>query len=155
MEPEVLTGARGPRDQRLAQVAEQNSAKPAKFATGIPAGKVVFQAVAAKYKIQLTPATEQILPDGRKILGRATRADFSEGFLILDEKKDAFAISQIREHRDYGRDFWDFSEVLAAAKQAQVNAAISILADPVARKAIVEALRESGAEDFVLPSASQ
>jgi len=143
--PEVVEGYRGPRD-------ETRLAAPVPPARAIPEGKTVFQFVADKYFLQLTAPVDQLGPDGRIIRGdrsKAVKAD--EGFAILDNVKDAEVIQMVREHPDWGRDFWDYASVLAGQKKAKQDEALKVLLDPESREVILQALREAGVDDFALP----
>lgn len=159
--PEVLTGARAPRSERM-QEAERQRAERAQRGSGIadiPAGKVVFQAVALRYRLQLTAPEERKLSDGRVIRDRALVAKFDDGLIVLDEKKDAHTIELIRNHQDYGTDFWDFQEKIAQARARKTEEAVKSLADvaatPEGRQRLREALAASGDDDFAAPKAGK
>ncbi len=153
-EPQVIEGARGPRDARDEQYG--NAPRP----TGldqVPAGKRVYQSLAASYVLQLTSPEDERLPDGRIKKGaKPIRAQFKGGFLIVDEKKDAVMIGMLDES-DYnqangGSDFWDFQKVLDGIVKARRDQAVSVLGNPADRAAIIEALKAEGI-DFELPKA--
>lgn len=144
MQPQVITGARGPR--------ELVHAKRSQGPVAIPDGKRVYQAVAARYQLQLTAPGDERLPDGRILRGKKPlKVMFSEFFVTLDEAKDAEAILMLEEHPDFGRDFWNFQAILDSQKEARINQALEVLRDPDARQAITQALAASGDDDFKLP----
>lgn len=148
--PEVITGARGPRDVRDAQAAE----KKAKRDSGIskqPDGKIRFQARYANLRIQLTAPPDLRDPfTGRLTPGRPKAAQFKDH--IFDVKADdEEQIAWLKEHPKFGVDFWLWSDVMAEAKRRDVEDAKRILTDPDNRAAVLEALKESGVSDFNLP----
>ncbi len=146
--PQIVEGYRPSRDER------DRAAKPVSGSRLIPEGKRAFQAVAARYRLQLTNPQDVILPDGRKIPGRPISVTFDENFKILDLKTDANLIELILESDAFkqGR-VWDYSDVIERAKVGRVAAAVAVLQDPEDRAAIIEALKASGELDFVLPNA--
>lgn len=147
--PEVVTGARGPRDERE---RERMNTEANSGMTAVPKGKVVFQAIGARYRIQLTAPEERKLSDGRVVRDKPLVAQFAEHFLLLDEKKDAQSIELIKAHESYGVDFWDFADILEKKKQKQVEDTRKILADPEVKARILAELKASGDTDFALPS---
>lgn len=143
--PEVITGYRGPRD-------ETRPAAPAAPAKLIPEGKTVFQFVASKYRLQLTAPKSRTLPDGRIEAGdRPLVVVADEGFKTLDNVKDKKTIQLIRDHQYFNTDFWDYADVVKGVQEARTAQAIATLADPDARAAIVEALKQMGEDGFKLP----
>jgi hypothetical protein len=150
-EPEVLTGARGGPEERK----QLGAAQAAKRGTGpdeIPANEVWFQARFTRYRVQLTAPQDQKLPDGRVLRENPIVGQFDKAMLRLrkDIKKDAKAIELLRKHRSYGRDFWDFADVLEQMRQKEVDDAVSVLKDP-SKKALILAQLKAEGVDFVLP----
>lgn len=156
--PEVIEGYRSPRGERNAEAQRQAAQRDSGSKT-VPAGKTVFQAVAARYRIQLTAPEETKRSDGTIKRDKALVAQFDEGLLILDDVKDKERIERIKAHASYGVDFWDFAEVLQKAKEKKAQVAIESLKDvaatPEGRAALVEALKSSGADDFEIPEDGQ
>jgi len=154
MTPDVIDGARTPRAERNAEAATTKR----QAGRTIPDGKVVFQARGARYRLQLTAPDDQKLPDGRILKGKQAKvAIFDEYFLTLDEKKDAEKIQMIRDHQDFGLDFWDFSSTLARIQERRVEEAVKTFqdADPDSKKAILAALAASTDDDFKVPGAAK
>jgi len=121
----------------------------------IPAGQRVYQSGAARYALQLTSPEEVRLADGRIMRGaRPLKAQFRDGFLILDEKKDKQAIGFLDESpynkANGGNQFWDFQMVLDSIVQSRREQAIKVLTNPEDRAAIIAALKAEGV-DFDLP----
>lgn len=153
--PVVVTGARGPSEERGPIVAPQRGTE----LSAIPEGKRVFQFVAGKYRLQLTSTFEEKLPDGRIRREKPLTVVADEYIAVLDKVKDAKAIELLEQHDYYGRDrdFWDLADVMQEAKEKRESEALrvltddAVLKDPVKRKAIIEALRASGGDDFELP----
>lgn len=149
--PEIVTGARGPREL----VAPKEIRGP----VGIPEGKRVFRAKATRYRLQLSAPEDLRLGDGRIVKGpKPLVAQFGEGFLILDLKKDADRIGLITQHVDYKGnggldDVWDFADEIAEARENRLSTAVqtALQATPEERAAILEALAAGDAEDFKLP----
>ena len=151
--PQVIEGARGPRDERTALATALPS-------TGnrdhIPDGMRVYQSAAAKYQLQLTSPDDVKTPDGRTIAGKPIKAIFSDGFLVLTTKKPAdAAMIKFLEESEYntangGTDFWDFQTVLDGIVSARRQSAVSILGNPEDRAAIIAALVAEGI-DFDIP----
>ena len=153
--PQVIEGARGPRDQRDAQYGQVSSAPRPAGHNLIPEGKRVYQSTAAKYMLQLTAPEDLRLADGRLIRGAPPlRAIFSEYFLALDTKKDTERIKMLDEspynRKNGGEDFWDYQSILDAAVDARRATAIQTLSNPADREAIIAALKAEGV-DFELP----
>ena len=149
--PEVITGARGPREQRDAVAAE----KKAKRALGVqqiqPAGKVRFQSKVSNLRIQVTaPADVRDPFTGRLTPGRPKAAQFRDNFLDVDEK-NTDTLEWLKNHPLYGVTFWLLADVIEEAKKQEVAQAKRILSDPAQRAAVLEALKESGVTDFNLP----
>lgn len=149
--PEVITGARGPRDVRDAQAADQK----AKRNSGLgrqPEGKVRFQSRFANLRIQLTAPPDLRDPfTGRLTPGRPKAAQFKDHFYDVDAT-DTDRLGWLKEHPSYGKNFWLWSDVMEAAKKAELENVRQILKDPEQRAAVLEALKESGVEDFSLPT---
>lgn len=149
--PEVITGARGPRDVRDAQVAD----KVAKRTLGAkaPAGKVRFQSRYANYRIQLTAPPDLRDPfTGRLTAGRPKAAQFRDHFYDVAET-DTETLNYLTSHPAFGRTFWLLSEIVEQARKAQVAATKQQLqSDPEFRARIIEALKESNDPDFKLPT---
>lgn len=149
--PEVITGARGPRDVRDAQAAEQK----AKRNSGLgkqPDGKVRFQSRFANLRIQLTAPPDLRDPfTGRLTPGRPKAAQFRDHVYDVDAS-DAEKIGWLKDHPAYGRSFWLWSDVVEEGKRQDVQNAKRILEDPEQRAAVLQALKESGVTDFVLPT---
>lgn len=152
--PEVIEGYRSPRGERNAEAQRQAAQRDSGSKT-VPAGKTVFQAVAARYRIQLTAPEEVKRSDGTYKRDKALVALFDDYMLILDDVKDQEKIKRIKAHDSYGVDFWDFADVLQKAKERKAEEAIKSLKDvaatPEGRAALVEALKSSGADDFEIP----
>lgn|SRR5574341_17279 len=149
--PEVISGARGPRDVRDAQAAEQKSKKT--LGAKAPTGKIRFQSRYANLRVQLTAPPDLRDPfTGRVNPGRPKAAQFRDHNLDVDEK-DTETLEILKNHPAFGRTFWLFSEVIEAARKAQVESTKRQLEqDPEFRARILEALKESNSEDFSLPS---
>lgn len=150
--PEMITGARGPRDQRTAQ-AEAQVAERRPGALVIPDNEVWFQAKYRRYRVQLTAPQDERLPDGRIRRGAPIVAQFDDYFLRLklDKKKDEEKLNYLLEHDSLGTDFWNFQTILDAQKESARTQAVSTLADPEQRKLIIAALQAEGVE-FELPN---
>lgn len=149
MNPDVIDGYRSTRDER----DKQATASKRQAGRAIPDGKVVFQSRGGRYRLQLTAPDEEKQSDGRLRRKRAVVAQFDEFFLVLDEKKEAEKIGMIREHADYGIDFWDFADTLRQVQERRVEDAVKTFAsvDPESRKAILAALAASNDESFEVP----
>lgn len=148
MTPEVVDGYRGPRNEARAASAERVSGR---FAA-IPEGKTVFQFIANRYRLQLTAPRPQTLADGRILEGdKALVVVADDRVAVLDNVKDAKAIELIRAHKDYGVDFWDFSEVLERSKRQKIEQTVKALLDPETRDEVRRILAQSGDESFAVP----
>lgn len=148
--PEVITGARGPRDVRNAQAAE----KQAKRGLGLkiaPLDVIRFQSAYANLRVQLTAPPDIRDPfTGRLTPGRPKAAQFKDHFYdvkVTEEDK----LGWMKSHPAFGKSFWLLSDVIAEAKKKQVEQAKKTLMDPEQRAAVLEALKESNVADFVLP----
>jgi len=155
--PEVVEGYRTVRSEAVALAEARPS--PEKL---IPAGKTVFQFVANRYRLQLTAPEDSRLPDGRILRGAKPLVIIAEeGFKVLDNVKDKVAIQMLRDHRDYRKDFWDYQETLNLAQAARESEALKTLENsealqnPEVRAKVVALLKQSGDEDFQLPSAAK
>jgi hypothetical protein len=148
--PEVITGARGPRDTRDAQAAEAK----AKRGSGLqraPEGKVRFQSAFSNLRIQLTAPTDIRDPfTGRITPGRPKAAQFRDNFYDVPVA-DVDTLQFLKSHPAYQKKFWLLDDVIAEGKKQQVEQARRVLMDPEQRAAVLEALRESGISDFSLP----
>lgn len=149
--PEVITGARGPREQRDAVAADQKAKRALGVQQTSTPGKVRFQSAFANLRIQVTAPADMRDPfTGRITPGRPKAAQFKEHILDVDEK-NTDTLEWLKSHPSYGAKFWLMADVIAEAKRQEVEQAKRILADPVQREAVLEALKESGVADFVLP----
>lgn len=148
--PEVITGARGPREVREAQGLEAK----AKRNSGLgkqPEGKIRFQSRFANLRIQLTAPPDLRDPfTGRLTPGRPKAAQFRDHSYDVD-KNDTEKIGWLTSHPNYGQSFWLWETVMKDAKRQEVEHAKRVLEDPEQRAAVLQALRESGVKDFVLP----
>ena len=147
--PEVVTGARGPREERKA-VAAQATAKQNPVAFGDD--KIVFQSRFANHRVQVTAPPDIKDPfTGRLTQGRPKTAQFREHILAVN-KKDDDTIQWLTNHPAFRRDFWLLSDMLAQAKRAEREQVKRVLMDPEQKAMIVAELKESGDLDFTLPS---
>lgn len=145
--PEVVTGARGPREERNAVVAGTKR-NPVAF----DGDEIVFQSRYANHRIQVTAPPDMKDPfTGRITQGRPKVAQFRDHILRV-KKKDQDTIEWLSEHPAFRRDFWLFSEVQEAARAAEREQAKRVLADPEQRAALLAELKESGELDFTLPT---
>ena len=149
--PEVITGARGPREQRESVAAD----KRAKRALGVQQvtapGKIRFQSAFANLRIQVTAPVDVRDPfTGRVTPGRPKAAQFRDHILDVDASNEDL-LGWLKGHPAYGQKFWLMADVIAEAKRQEVQQAKRILADPAQRAAVLEALKESGISDFTLP----
>jgi hypothetical protein len=154
--PDVIAGARGPRDERDAIVKARNAERPA-GPVEIPDGEVWYQSRYSRYRIQLTSPEIQRLPDGRIMGDRPIVAQFVDGFLRLKPEKnklDKKTVELLTDHPQLGNLFWNYEDTLRRVKQAQVEQATSVLRDPEKRKLIVAALQAEGVQ-FDLPAPSK
>lgn len=149
--PEVISGARGPRDVRNAQADEQRSKRT--LGAKAPAGKIRFQSRYANLRIQLTAPPDLRDPfTGRVNPGRPKAAQFRDHILDVGENETE-TLQILKDHPAFGRTFWLWSEMIEQARKAQVESTKQQLAaDPEFRARILEALKESNSEDFSLPS---
>lgn len=149
--PEIVTGARGPRGTRPPKSAEPESVQAA---GGIPENEVWYQARYARLRVQLTAPQDTKLPDGRIIVSEPTVAQFDQSMLKLnlDKEKDKKIHNLLQEHVNLNNTFWNFQDVLDQAKRDEREAAIKPLRDPDQRRLIIEALQAEGV-DFEMPKA--
>lgn len=153
--PEVITGARGPRDVRDAQAAEKKAKKALGLTTVTPEGKVRFQSAFANLRIQVTAPADLRDPfTGRLTPGRPKAAQFRDHFYDVDAK-ELDTLEFMKAHPAYGQKFWLLEDVIKVARQKEVEHAKRVLADPDQRAAVIEALKESGVTDFELPPVNQ
>lgn len=145
-QPEVITGARGPRNE-----VRERSARRSPGLAGIPEGKTVFRFSHARYRLQLTAPEEVKRSDGTVYRAKALVVMADNFKTTLDNLKDAETIERIRKHEAFGVDIFDMADDFRAVKERQTQAAIDLLADPEAKAAIIAALKASGEEDFALP----
>jgi hypothetical protein len=152
--PETITGARGPAEERSSLV-QQKLAERRTGAVEIPENEVWYQARFTRYRVQLTAPQDNRLPDGRILRTNPLVAQFDNAMLRLkkDKEKDAKKIELLEEHPSLGRDFWHFADVLEQQKTQEREQAVDVLADPDQRKLIIEALKAEGG-DFELPKSS-
>jgi hypothetical protein len=152
-QPEVVTGARGPRDEtKVITVDPSNVSDRAQVAGAIPEGEVWFQAQYSRLRVQLTAPQDEKLPDGRVRREAPIVAQFNNAMLRLKKSKpkEARIIELLDEHESKGRLFWNFQDVVDRQEKAEREKAIAVLANPKQRALIVEALKAEGA-DFSLP----
>ena len=146
---EVISGARGPRDERKT-LSDGSQGNP----VAQRPGKIVFQSAFATHRIQVTAPPDIKDPfTGRLTQGRPKTAQFRNNLLAVDESDDDM-LSWLRGHPKFNVEFWLLSDVIAAAKDAQRQVARDVLADPEQREALLAELRESGDLDFTLPQAA-
>ena len=145
--PEVITGARGPRDVRESQVAE----KRAKKALGLkkaPEGKVRFQSAFANLRIQLTAPPDLRDPfTGRVQAGRPKAAQFRDNFYDVDASNTEI-MDILKSHPNFGKTFWLLTDVIEIAQKQQVEAVKKQLSDPEFAAAVKEALGVSASSEF-------
>jgi len=145
--PEVISGARGPRDTRDTQAAE----KKAKKALGLkkaPEGKIRFQAAFANLRIQLTAPPDLRDPfTGRIQAGRPKAAQFRDHFYDLDATNTEL-LDIIKTHPNFGKTFWLLSDVVEIAKRQQVESVKQQLQDPEFAQAVKEALEQGASAEF-------
>jgi hypothetical protein len=146
--PEVVTGARGPREERKA-VASQSAAKRNPVAFGDD--KIVFQSRYANHRIQVTAPPDLKDPfTGRLTQGRPKVAQFREHILMI-KKDDEDTLHWLTNHPNFKIDFWLLSDVIEEGKRQEREQAKRVLMDPEQREAILAELKESGDLDFSLP----
>lgn len=149
--PEVITGARGPREAREITAAEQRAKRDSGLGKQ-PEGKIRFQSRFANLRIQLTAPPDLRDPfTGRLTPGRPKAAQFRDHEYDVDAT-DTEKIGWLKDHPAFGKSFWLWSDIVEEAKRQDVQNAKRILADPEQRAAVLEALKESGVTDFVLPT---
>jgi hypothetical protein len=145
--PEVISGARGPRDVRDAQASE----KRAKKALGLkkaPDGKVRFQSAFSNLRIQLTAPPDLRDPfTGRIQAGRPKAAQFRDNFYDVAESNTEI-LDILKSHPNFGKTFWLLSDVIEIAKKQQVESVKRQLQDPEFATAVREALGVSASADF-------
>jgi len=145
--PEVITGARGPRDTRDAQAAE----KKAKKALGLkkaPEGKIRFQSAFANLRIQLTAPPDLRDPfTGRVQVGRPKAAQFRDHFYDVETSNEE-VLKILKEQPNFGKTFWLLSDVVELARKQQVAAVKAQLEDPEFASALKEALGQGASADF-------
>lgn len=143
---EVITGARGPRDERKT-LSDGSQDKPVEQRKGY----VVFQSAFATHRIQVTAPPDLKDPfTGRMTQGRPKTAQFRNNILAVKETDDD-TLAWLRAHPKFNVEFWLLSDVIEAAKGEQRRVAAGVLADPEQRAALLAELRESGESDFTLP----
>lgn len=145
--PEVITGARGPREQRNA-VAEEKKAKRALGLKKAPEGKVRFQSPYANLRIQLTAPPDLRDPfTGRVTAGRPKAAQFRNNFYDVDASNTEI-LDILKSHPNFGKTFWLLSDVIAIAEKQQVEDVRQKLQDPEFAKLVKEALGVSASAEF-------
>jgi hypothetical protein len=149
--PEVIAGARGPREERDA-LARSQAAERTQVRTAIPEGEVWYQGLYSKLRIQLTAPIADRLPDGRVRQDKALVAQFDNYFLRLklSHKKDKALYDLLEEHPSKDKLFWNFSKVIEKRDQDARDKAVAVLQDPGQRELILQALKAEGV-DFQLP----
>lgn len=150
--PEVISGARGPRDVRDAQVAEKRASKAA-LGMKAPAGKIRFQSRYSNLRIQISaPADIRDPFTGRITAGRPKAAQFRNNFFDVAET-DEDTLKWLKEHPAYGRNFWLLSDVVEQARKIQVdNVKRQLESDPEFKARVLEALRESNEASLPIPT---
>ena len=145
--PEVITGARGPRDVRESQVAD----KKAKRALGLkraPEGKIRFQSPYSNLRIQLTAPPDLRDPfTGRVTVGRPKAAQFRNNFYDVDASNSE-VLDILKSHPNFGKTFWLLSDVIAQAEKQQVESVKQQLQDPEFAALVKEALGVSASAEF-------
>jgi len=145
--PEVITGARGPRDVRDAQAADQK----AKRTLGLrkaPEGKIRFQSAYSNLRLQLTAPPDLRDPfTGRVTVGRPKAAQFRDHFYDVKES-DAEILDWLKSHPNFGSTFWLLSDVVEIAKKQQVESVKQQLQDPEFASLVKEALGVSASAEF-------
>jgi hypothetical protein len=145
--PEVITGARGPRDVRNAQ-AEEQKAKRTLGLKRAPEGKIRFQAALASLRIQLTAPPDLRDPfTGRVQVGRPKAAQFREHFYDVDASNEE-VIGYLKSHPNFGKTFWLLSDVVEIAQKQQVESVKQQLQDPEFAALVKEALGQSASPEF-------
>ena len=143
---EVISGARGPRDER-STLSDGSQERPVAQRKGY----IVFQSAFATHRIQVTAPPDIKDPfTGRLTQGRPKTAQFHNNILAVKETDDD-TLTWLREHPKFNVEFWLLSDVIEAAKEEQRKVAKGVLADPEQRAALLAELRESGELDFTLP----
>jgi len=145
--PEVITGARGPRDVRDAQAADQK----AKRTLGLrkaPEGKIRFQSAYSNLRLQLTAPPDLRDPfTGRVTVGRPKAAQFRDHFYDVKES-DTEILDWLKSHPNFGATFWLLSDVVEIAKKQQVESVKQQLQDPEFASLVKEALGVSASAEF-------
>lgn len=146
--PEVITGARGPRDVREAQAADQR----AKRGLGLkraPEGKVRFQATYSNLCIQLTAPPDLRDPfTGRITVSRPKKAQFRNHFYDANIG-DQEVLDILQQHPNFGKTFWLLDDIIEIAKKNEVEATRKRLQeDPEFAEAVKAALTVDASSEF-------
>ena len=152
-EPEVIAGARGPREERKT-LGDAHTAKRGTGVATIPDGEVWYQARHSRLRVQLTSPPDVILPDGRVKRELPIVAQFDQSFLKLNpvkKEKDRKIAALLAEHPSLGTGFWNFQDVLDTQQKQDRDRTLTVLQDPDQRKLIIEALKADGV-DIELPA---
>lgn len=150
--PEVITGARGPRDVRASQAEEQKAKRPLGLKRA-PEGKIRFQGAFANLRIQLTAPPDLRDPfTGRVNAGRPKCAQFRDHFYDVDaNNKEVLDI--LEAHPALGKTFWHLSDVIEVARKQQVESVKNMMKDPEFAESVREALEQGASPEF--PSLDQ
>jgi hypothetical protein len=145
--PEVITGARGPREARELQVAEKRSKRTLGLGRA-PAGKVRYQAAFANLRLQITAPPDLRDPfTGRITVSRPKAAQFRDHFYDV-EATNKEVIDILQAHPNFGKTFWLLSDVIEIAKKQQVESVKQQLQDPEFAEAVKAALTVSATAEF-------
>lgn len=145
--PEVIVGARGPRDVREAQAADAKAKRPLGLKRA-PAGKIRFQAAFANLRIQLTAPPDLRDPfTGRVTAGRPKAAQFRDHFYDVEETNTE-VLDILKSSPNFGKTFWLLSDVVEVAKKQQVESVKQQLQDPEFAAAVREALTVGATAEF-------
>ena len=157
-QPQVVTGPRTPREQREAE-AREVATQSGKADRELPAGKVQFTAVAAKYRLQLISGEKKRGKDFIEIPKALQFDNFCSP--VLDEVKDKDLIEQVRESEAFKgerspKEIFDFAAQQEERRQAAIEDVKSrINTDPQYKAAVLAALAASGDDDFAAPSVAK
>lgn len=145
--PEVITGARGPRDVRNAQ-ADEKKAKRGLGLKKAPEGKIRFQSAYANLRLQLTAPPDLRDPfTGRITPGRPKAAQFRNHFYDVDASNTE-VLDLVKSSPNFGKTFWLLSDVIALAEKQQVEEVKQKLQDPEFAALVREALGVSASAEF-------
>jgi hypothetical protein len=145
--PEVITGARGPRDVREAQAQDQK-AKRTLGLKKVPLGKIRFQSSFANLRVQLTTPPDLRDPfTGRVTAGRPKAAQFRDHFYDVDASNEEI-LGYLKEHVNFGKTFWLLSDIVEIAQKQQVETVKQQLQDPEFAAAVKAALEQGASAEF-------